>query len=186
MRYLMAFITFLTLSSTAHAEIVRGAMDCKITNQLYQKIDKNGLIVGDTKPRGDKIGATLRLRYEFDRATPALPWRLKTEFGRMAILFDAKFPPKTLVPMQEDGKVIGFKAQSPSQEVTAFFTDEVIELATQNNKATFIHKTDDIWSALYTENRSNSGKIPSNFGLMMSFDCYHKSNVISQLTSLLP
>ena len=185
MRYLMAFITFLTLSSTAHAEIVRGAMDCKITNQLYQKIDKNGLIVGDTKPRGDKIGATLRLRYEFDRATPALPWRLKTEFGRMAILFDAKFPPKTLAPIQEEGKVIGFKALSKSTEVAAFFTSEKIRLITNDSKTIFIHKGDGNWSGLHTEHRSKSGEPPSSFGLLIGFDCHHKIDEISRLTSLL-
>ena len=186
MRYVMALLTACLFINAAQAEIVRGGMDCKITDQLYQKIDENGLSVREALPRGDKIGATLRLRYEFDRATPSLPWRLKTEFGRMAILFDAKFPPKTLAPMQEEGKVIGFKALSKSTEVAAFFTSKKIRLITNDSKTIFIHKGDGNWSGLHTEHRSKSGEPPSSFGLLIGFDCHHKIDEISRLTSLLP
>ena len=161
-------------------------MDCKITEQHYQKIDEDGLIVSDALPRGDKIGATLRLRYEFDRATASLPWRLKTEFGRMAILFDAKFPPSTLAPLQEEGQVIGFKAQSKSNEVAAFFTSKKIRLITNDSQTIFIHKGDGNWSGLHTEHRSKMGELPSSFGLIIGFDCHHKINEIPRLTSLLP
>ena len=186
MRYVMALLTTCLFISVAQAEIVRGGMDCKITDQLYHKIDRNGLTISDALPRGDKIGATLRLRYEFDRAVPSLPWRLKTEFGRMAILFDAKFPPSTLAPMQEEGQVIGFQAQSKSNEVAAFFTSEKIRLITNDSKTIFIHKGDGNWSGLHTEHRSKSGDSPSSFGLMMGFDCHHKIDEIPKLTSLLP
>lgn len=186
MRYVMALLTTCLFISVAQAEIVRGGMDCKITDQLYHKIDRNGLTISDALPRGDKIGATLRLRYEFDRAVPSLPWRLKTEFGRMAILFDAKFPPSTLAPMQEEGQVIGFQAQSKSNEVAAFFTSEKIRLITNDSKTIFIHKGDGNWSGLHTEHRSKSGDSPSSFSLMISFDCHHKIDKIPKLTSLLP
>ena len=185
MRYVVALFTTCLFISAAQAEIARGGMDCKITDQLYQKIDQNGLTVKDAHPRGDKIGATLRLRYEFDRATASLPWRLKTEFGRMAILFDAKFPPKTLMPMQEEGQVIGFKAQSISKEVAAYFTSEKIRLITNDSKTIFIHRGDGNWSGLHTEHRSKSGESSSSFGLVIGFDCHHKMNEIPKLTSLL-
>lgn len=186
MRYVMALLTTCLFISVAQAEIVRGGMDCKITDQLYQKIDKNGLTISDALPRGDKIGATLRLRYEFDRAAPSLPWRLKTEFGRMAILFDAKFPPSTLAPMQEEGQVVGFQAQSKSKEVSAFFTSEKIRLITNDSKTIFIHKGDGNWSGLHTEHRSKSAESSSSFGLIMGFDCHHKIDEIPKLIALLP
>ena len=173
------------LSMPASAEIVRGGMDCIITHQLYHEVNRQGLKTSDVMPRGDKIGAKLRLRYEFDRATPSLPWRLKTEFGRSAIYFDAKFPPASLALLQEEDHNIGFSARSLSQEVIASFTPEKITLSTDDSTAIFIHNGSQKWSGLYTESRSKSGADKSYFGLMMGFDCHHQTDAIERLTSLI-
>ena len=184
-RFILTIIACMSFALPATAEIVRGSMDCKITHQLYQQLDKNGLQSANIMPRGDKIGAKLRLRYEFDRATPALPWRLKTEFGRSAVYFDAKFPPASLSLRTGDDRKAGFTAHSSSKDVTALFLSAKIQLATKDSTAIFIHNEDDKWTGLYTESRSKSGADHSHFGLMMGFDCVHTTNVIEKLTSLL-
>ena len=183
-RLILAFMASLAFAMPASAEIVRGAMDCTITHQLYQQLDKKGLQTADIMPRGDKIGAKLRLRYEFDRATPTLPWRLKTEFGRSAIYFDAKFPSASLSLIADDNRT-GFAAHSSTKDVTARFTATKIDLTTNDSTAIFIHNEDDKWSGLYTESRAKSGADYAHFGLMMGFDCVHKTNVIEKLATLL-
>lgn len=182
LRLILAFMAFVVFAMPAYAEIVRGSMDCAITHQLYQELNKDGLQSAKIMPRGDKIGTKLRLRYEFDRATPALPWRLKTEFGRNAIYFDAKFPPASLSLLADD---MGFSAHSSSKDVTARFTAQKIELATNDSTAIFIHNQDDKWSGLYTESRSKSGAEFTHYSLMMGFDCEHTKNVIATLTNIL-
>ena len=185
LRSILAFIIGVSFAMPASAEILRGAMDCTITHQLYQEIDDEGLQSRDIMPRGDKIGAKLRLRYEFDRATPALPWQLKTEFGRMAVYFDAKFPSSSLALVKNDDTKIGFAAHSSSKDIKARFTNAKIELTTINSRAVFIHNGGEKWSGLYTESRSKSANQHSHFGLMMGFDCDHKINVIEKLISQL-
>ena len=185
MRYFLVALSIgVSASLPASAEIVRGGMDCTITEQLYQEIDRTGLQISDIRPNGDKIGAKLRLRYEFDRAAASLPWRLKTEFGRKAIYFDAKFPPSTLTIMEEDGQKRGFEAHSLSHQIKAEFTFTKIGLSTKDSTAIFVHNEDNRWSGIFTESRPKSGTQQAYYSLTMGFDCEHKTNVIEKLTAL--